>query len=144
MAQAYATVEEMLRRVNERELLQLIDSDADALTEPEDRAKVETVLNDATAEMNGYIRVRHALPLAEIPPILPRLACTIGRFLLYKNGTPKDVKDAYDAAIQVLRDISKGVVVLSDPAGTPPPQSEVMVLSGGADRMFNQKSMKGF
>lgn len=137
---AYADIQNMKERFGVLELLQLTDAVGEDLS-AEETAVVETALNDATAFMNGYIRVRHSLPLS---PVLTRLCCEIARFYLYKTAVTDVVKDAYDAAVKVLRDIAKGDLLLSDPEGTPPEQGAPLVIVGGAERLFNQNSMKGF
>lgn len=140
---AYADIRAMKERFGVLELLQLTDAAGEDLS-AEETAVIETALNDATAFMNGYIRVRHTLPLSAVPPVLTRLCCEIARFYLYKTAVTDVVKDAYDAAVKVLRDIAKGELILSDPKGTPPDQGAPLVIVGGAERLFNQNSMKGF
>ncbi len=139
----YASVTDMEARFGASELLQLTDCLEEALTD-DAFASVETALVDATASMNGYIRVRHALPLKETTPILKRAACDIARFYLYKDCVPEGVKSQYEEAIKLLKDISKGIIKLIDETGETPKQAEKVVLVGGSNRLFNQKTMGGF
>ena len=133
----------MVKRFGVEELIQLTDCTEATLTS-EARSMIETALADASAAMNGYIRVRHALPLADVSTMLNRIACVMARFYLYRDCVPENIEKDYDKAIAVLRDVSKGVLLLTETTGAIPEQSEAIVIVGGSDRLFNNNTMEGF
>ena len=75
---AYATVEDMVARFSELEVIQLTDRNQDGLID-EDVAAV--ALADATAEIDAYLG-RFKRPFTDVPPILKRLCCDIARYRL--------------------------------------------------------------
>jgi len=127
---AYATASDLLTRFGEAELLQLTDRDA---VEAVDGAVVATALADADATIEGYLAGRYAVPVSPVPPLLTRIACDLARFTLHGKAADDTVKAAYEAALKLLRDLSKGDAVLAGAAAAPQaanpaaPQGEVRV-----------------
>lgn len=105
----YATLAEMITRFGEPELVQRTDR-------AEGVAVDMTVLNrkfaDADAEIDSYLAVRYALPLASTPVLLVSLAADITRYRLYDDGVPETVRQRYLDAVSLLKRLSSGDVLL--------------------------------
>lgn len=107
----YATRDDLITRFGETEILELegvqgVD-------------KTDKALADATKLMNTRIRSRYRLPLPSIPEELELQCSNIARYLMYANELLKEVSLRYQEAIDWLKDLSKGNVVLTfeaDPA----------------------------
>lgn len=103
----YATQADLVDRFGETELAQRTNR-VDGLTI--DTAVLGRALSDADAEINGYLAVRYALPLATTPVVLTRLAADIARYRLYDDGTPDAVRQRYEDAVSLLKRMSSGDV----------------------------------
>lgn len=109
---AYATVEDMVARFSELEVIQLTDRNQDGLID-EDVAAV--ALADATAEIDTYLG-RFKRPFTDVPPILKRLCCDIARYrLTAANGVliTDEIRNRYKIdVLDLLRAMAKGEVQL--------------------------------
>lgn len=81
---AYATVQAMVDRFGETEMIRL--------SRPEDRAattvlaaKVELAVADASALIDDYLRARYLTPIATPPESVVRAACVLARYDLAKG-----------------------------------------------------------
>jgi phage gp36-like protein len=105
----YATLAEMITRFGEPELVQR--------TDPIEGVAINTVLlgnalTDADAEIDSYLAVRYALPLASTPVVLVRLAADLARYRLYDDGVPETVRQRYEDAVSLLKRMASGDVLL--------------------------------
>lgn len=66
---SYATPQDFIDYFGESESIELTHLD-DPLASAPDEAKLQTYLNHAEAEINGYLQSRYTLPLANTPQIL--------------------------------------------------------------------------
>lgn len=122
----YATVEAMLAKFGERELVQLTDNE-----EPYQNVihydKLNAALEAANSEIDGYL-ARFTLPLQTIPPFLKHIACDIARYHACTGAMSENdpIKIKYTAAIRTLKDIAKGDLGLGGaPAGDAKPVNTV-------------------
>jgi phage gp36-like protein len=139
----YATQQDLIDRFGEDELIQLTDR-ADPPAGAIDAAVAARALDAAEAMIDGYVGVRYALPLAQVPPLLTGIACDLARYHLYTNQATETVSARRDQAVATLRDIAAGKLAL--PVGeteTPAPAS-VGVAIAGPGRVFSSDSLKGF
>ncbi|MCR6494794.1 DUF1320 family protein [Thermomonas sp. S9] len=51
-------------------------------------------LDDAQAEIDGYIASRYKLPLPTVPAALARIACDVARYRLWEDVASDDVRRA--------------------------------------------------
>jgi phage gp36-like protein len=116
----YATAADMTARFGEQRLRQLTDLSeplADALV----GSTLQTRLDDADAEIDGYLAGRYALPITPVPAVLRTYACDIAWYrLLGASATESDLA-RYTAAISYLKLVAKGDVSLMPPAESPAP-----------------------
>lgn len=137
----YLTLQGLIDRYGEDELIQLTDRVGDGMV---DATVVARAIADAEAEIDAYLASRMSLPLATVPAILERLAAAIVRHSLYKDVAPETVEKARDAAITLLRDVSAGRASLgSSPEGAATPATAAPTWST-PDATFNAESMSGF
>ncbi len=110
----YASVNDMVSRFGREEITRLSQIE-DRETDEINNLKVERALLDATALIEGYLRGRYKLPVAEPKSDLIRATCIIARYDLAKTArsepTEQMQKD-YDAMLKWLLDIQKGTVIV--------------------------------
>lgn len=130
----YATQQDMVDRFAEVELVQLTDSTNSGAI---DAAVLGRALDDADAEIDGYLAGRYALPLTTVPKILVGYACDIARYRLYDDRATEHVAKRYDDAVRYLRMVAEGKVGLglssaseaAAPAGGPAISAPARVFS---------------
>jgi phage gp36-like protein len=92
----YATREDLVARfANEVEQLESMH--------PQGNAAVESAIQDATEEIDGYLAGRYDLPLPSVPNNLKRLACDIARYYLYFENPTGLVEKRYEQAVDYLK-----------------------------------------
>ena len=110
----YLTPEELLSSLPEQSVIQLTNDDPHG-TEP-DMDRVREALLAAGELVDGYLRGRYELPLAEAPTLLRDLARTIARFKLYErrpeSDLPETVMETYKDAVKTLEQIRNGRITL--------------------------------
>lgn len=150
---SYATSNDMIARYPNRDLVQLSNEDPAQTTV--NLAPIEQALDDASAEIDGYLESRFALPLNDPPAVLSRLACDIAMYRLQSLRPLHDVADArkrYEDAVELLVRVARGEVTLglaADNVEAAQAQGAVVTQAGGdqsgalPQRMFNRGSLKG-
>ncbi|NIX75389.1 DUF1320 domain-containing protein [Microvirga sp. c23x22] len=143
MAYRYASVEDMVARFGEGEMLRLSVADGD-LPDSILPERIEKALTDATDLIDSYLRSRYTVPLAPVPEAILRAACHLARYDLSNSGdkTPTEaMKDSRAEIIAWLTKLSKGDASLE--GATP------IATAGGArtsDRpvMFGHHQLRGW
>ena len=127
----YATVQDMIDRFGEPEMIQLTDAAHQAAVQP---ARIQLKLDDAHALADGYLARVFALPLTGCakpvgvgavemvpPPQLTRAVCDIARYYLYDDLAPEsEVYRRYKQATTELQAIADGKAQLMCPWGGEP------------------------
>ena len=161
----YATVQDMIDRFGQAELVQLTDPQLLAVQAP----KAQRALDDAQHLADAYVGQVYTLPLAGCskpapvpgdvhaqsqvpPPLLTRLVCDVARYYLYSDLAPEhEVYLRYKAAERELTQIAEGKSVLSCPwggvpgtlvAGDAPGDAEVF--HGFSPRRITDDTLRGF
>jgi len=112
----YLTVDEFVSRLGVREADGLLGSGPhDARVLDLGRASVELAAADDL--IDGYVRARYPRPFAKVPGLLKNVAHDLARFSLRSTGDQSSsmselVKDRYDKAIAILKDIALGRITL--------------------------------
>ena len=74
---------------------------------------LQKALNDAEAEVNGYLRAAgFRQPFAPVPYALVVKTCDVCRWYLYENGIPDVVQKRYDNAIAWFKLLIKNPSIL--------------------------------
>jgi len=131
----YCTQADLIERFGAAEITQLSDR---AGLGTLDSAVIDGAIADADAEIDGYLSGRYALPLANAPAVMSRLACDISRYYLFGHDVTDLVKERYDQAIAYLVKIATGVIGLGpeDPgpaSGTASVQSDTSDFAVGME-----------
>jgi len=139
----YATITDLRQWIDEDILVQLTD---DANTGSVDTDVVDTILEAASLQIDGYLGGRYSLPLATVPGILCKLCVDIAGWLLYARrnaGVPEHWQKLYDNAIAFLEKVAQGKITLgaSDPAGTGTADKPV---SSSGDRIFSTDTLTNY
>ena len=129
----YATLADMQTRLGAKEVLALSDR---AFTGEIDEAVITDALEQAGAEIDGYLGGRYTLPLNPVPKILAGYACDIARYRLCGTGgvvTSDEIRDRYKDAIKFLELAAQGKVSLGGmPAGNTAPTGNGVVFNAGS------------
>ncbi len=151
---AYASPNDMIARYPNRDLVQLTNDDPATLTI--NAAVLQQALDDASAEIDGYLDGRFALPLSDPPALLNRLACDIAMYRLQALRPLHDIADArrrYDDATALLTRVAAGAVTLGlapDNQDAPIAPGSIVVEAGGDPsgvlpaRIFSRGTLKGY
>lgn len=142
---AYATNADLLQRVTPAELVQLTcDDDTKTL----DQTKVDAAIAEASGKVEGYCRARYVTPLQtsqEVTAIVRDIAI----YLLFSRRPQKmrdTVRQLYEDAISLLKDVSTGKASLDQPVGAAIPQSSTggPVLPKRNGLRFTDRKLEGF
>jgi len=118
---AYATTEDMTARFGQQEVIALTDRAAAGVI---DETVLAQALAEATAEIEGYLTARYALPLASVPRLVVGICCDIARYRLSGASVLETdpTRNRYRDAVRLLEQIGAGKVSLGlSPAGQPAP-----------------------
>jgi phage gp36-like protein len=142
---SYASQADLVTRFGSQELIELTDrTDGNAI----DSAIVTTALVDADAIIDGYLVGRYAVPVTPTPALLLRVAADIARFLLYKDRPTESVRQAYEDALKILADLSKGTAALAGAAAAPldaaPARPIGRILTSGGDKLLTRDSLADY
>ena len=140
----YATQQDLERHSSEQAIIDLTDRAVPG-TGSANADIVNQALGGASSTIDGYLRGRYSVPLAS-PPAEIRDACVKLTFKeLHVNGAyPEAVRQDYDDTISWLKDVSRGVVVLSIDAAPAATKDSEGAQYSGADRLFTRDTMKSF
>lgn len=129
----YAIQQDLVDRFGDQELLQLTDRTNSGSI---DAAVVAKALADADAEIDSYLCVRYALPLASVPEIIARLACDMARYYLYDERATEQVSKRYDNAVKLLKSIASGAASIGVDSANAQPATEGGAQVDANDRVF--------
>lgn len=140
---SYATVADLQSRIGEPRLLQLTD-----LAEPPtgllQASVAQKALDDASAEIDGYLAGRYALPLAApVPGILLVYCVTIAHYRLLGSAADEVARADYKAAIAYLVGVAKGDIPLLPPSAAPVPTGEGPVLFEPGSKVMGRDANGG-
>ncbi|WP_199777596.1 DUF1320 domain-containing protein, partial [Bosea sp. FBZP-16] len=82
---AYATLQDMIGRFGETEMLRLSSVDGE-LPETVNAAPVEQAIADADGIIDSYLRKRYSVPLAPVPRAIINASCVLARYELSVGG----------------------------------------------------------
>ena len=110
----YATQQDMLTRYGLPRLVQLTD-----INSPQVGELVPTVLasrlDDASAEIDGYLAGRMATPLVTVPAVIKLLCCRLAYYLLLGASASEIDQADVKAARAYLASVAKGEIALTAP-----------------------------
>lgn len=107
----YTTLQALTDRFGAQLLVQLTDR-GDVATDSIDVGVVNAAIADTAALIDGYVAVRYALPMAEVPPLISTLALDIAIYKLHVFEPNPKIAEDYKSAMKSLAAISAGSVKL--------------------------------
>lgn len=139
---AYATVQDMIGRFGETEMLRLSSVDG-LLPDVVNPVPVEQALADADGIIDTYLRKRYAVPLSPVPQPIIRAACILARYDLSVGGDrePADqVKSDRKDIVAWLTQLSNGAATLEGAARIEPTSA---AQHRDRERMFGRHGERG-
>ena len=140
---SYCTLQELTDRYGERTLIDLSDRD-DAPTGVIDDALIGSAIDDAGAEIDGYLRGRYALPLAATPPVLRDLCLRVAIYKAHTHVVTDKIRRDYEDAMRSLRMIADGSIRLDIAGSEPTSSGSSDVVMTDTSRPITVASMKGY
>jgi len=135
------------------DLMVFLSSKVPGATTP-DRTVIDREVGRVDGIIDGYLRNRYTLPLSRVPVEMAGYAEDIAIARLYRcfpeRVVPDDVTKAEKAALEWLRDVQKGLVVLSvEPVqaasgGDPGTTGFFRTSKQTTDRIFNDTTLDRF
>ena len=139
----YATQAQLTKRYGEAMLVAATDRGSVPAGVP-DAAVIADALAEADAVIDGYLAGRYALPLAQVPPLLADLAKALTIWKLHPYDAAPKLKDEYDAAMRMLRDIADGRVKLQLSGVETPGTGDTGAQMTDRERPMTAENMTGF
>lgn len=124
MATQYATTPEFIQAFGEQEAIQLSNLD-DPMGELVDVVHLDQALQDASEEVNSYLRSRYSTPISDPPRALKRWVLDIARYLLHRYDPTETVKKNYEDALRFLREVRDGKKAIDLAANTQEPINSI-------------------
>ncbi|BDV42436.1 hypothetical protein GURASL_13590 [Geotalea uraniireducens] len=151
----YTTAETLIDKFGVQHLIYLTIKEPNGTETEPDLAAINREIGRVDGIIDGYLRSRYTLPLAEIPPELAGYAedMTIARIYgcLPERTVPEDVTRAAKEAVAWLRDIQKGLASLSLATLAPAPSGGEPGATGffktskrSEDRLFSDSILDRF
>lgn len=140
---SYCTLQELKDRYSERMLVDVSDR-GDAPSGEVDTALIDRVIGDADALIDGYLKVRYALPLASVPLLVKDLSLRISIYYAHAHVASEKIKRDYEEALVTLKHISQGLIRLDVEGAEPPASGASEVRTNNPHRPFTADTMKGF
>lgn len=97
----------------------------------------------AAAVVDGYVASKYALPLLTVPDLVKGWTLDIARFNLWDERAPEEVRARYDLALEQLRDLARGLVVLP-PTVNGPVATDFATAGFKAERVFTSETLAGY
>jgi len=138
----YASLDDLIERAGEREILQIADRDRDQIADVE---VVEAALTNAANLIDGYVGTRYATPLSPVPDLARTWSVSIARYFLYANNRPQEVVDDYKDAISGLKDVAAKRISLPVAEGEQSPTDlSGTTLAVHPDPVFTPQKLRGW
>lgn len=139
----YCTLDDLQKRIGAPALVDLTDR-GEVPTGVVDVAVVEGAIADAAAVIDGFVSVKYALPMAQVPPVISDMAKAIAIYKLHPFQPDEKIATDYKDAIAMLRAISEGKARLPLPTGEVKPSGGSGARVTDRDRPMTEAGLKSF
>lgn len=149
---SYSTREEVRQMIRDSAFNPIVD-DAfrDLELDREERLDplIDVAIQDADAEIDGYLAKRYAVPLSPAPRVLNKLSKDIAVYNLFSRmginaeSREKIIITRYEAAIKFLTLVAEGKVSLGTESEDPASAAAVGFTVDSNRRLFSRRQMKG-
>lgn len=151
---AYCSVEEVVKTIKS-DMINAILGDDYIEDEAERLEKVkpfvEEAVEDATAEIDGYLAKRYNVPFAKTPKVLSKFCKDIASYnLISRKGIDESEREKtfltrYNAAIAFLTKVAQGIIDIGvEGVETNEDKAQTGFSMKSSERIFNRSSMKGW
>ncbi len=143
---SYAVAQDLVDRFGEEELIQLTNRPGETF-DAVNTARAERALDDASEEIDGYLRPRYAVPVTQASRQLTSLCCDIARERLQLAGghMPTDtVTTAAKRARAFLQHVAEGKAQLDLPGSASQGDAPATGRVEGPPRIFSRETLEGF
>lgn len=138
---SYASLEDLVERAGETEILQIADRDGNAVADPD---VIDAALVHADNIVNGFVGVRYDLPFVQVPDLVRTWATSIARYYLHRDGAPEQVRDDHKEALAALKDVSGGRMSLPDATGQTAQAIQGVHMAIHPDEVFTRQKLAGY
>ncbi len=150
---AYSTVDDVLSNIKEQLLNDILgDEYIEDLEERKEKLVplAEKAIEEADAEINGYLAKRYSIPLSPVPKILNKFSVDVAVYNLVsrrgidESDREKTVLTRYQSVIRFLTAVAEGKLAL----GVETESVEAAAVTGfqlhSSERLFSRDSMRGW
>lgn len=148
---AYATLGDVLDALDPVFAGQLADdvaaTDPGAVVYGNTTGVVAACLEDSDSFCDSYLGARYVVPITVVIPALRRASTSIAVYYLHLRRSwtvTREIKQAYDDAVDWLKDVRSGQGEISTATAPIAPPSGKTSTFAGDTRIFTSDSMKGF
>lgn len=104
---SYCTLQELTERYSARMLIDISDRGDERPDEP-DTALIDRAIADADALIDGYLKVRYALPLSSVPRLVRDLSLRVSIYYAHGHVAAEKITADYKEALKTLENIARG------------------------------------
>ena len=150
----YSTISDLLNDISEKNLVQLVnDENAEQVDlsniESEPVKRILKAIEDADAEINGYVRSLYTVPLSgDIDPRVNKLSRIIAKYNLFSRrnmDVSEGIENQYKMAVKDLEKIQQGTIKLDiqENSSSPYPEGSLFITDkSSTDRFFTDNLLK--
>jgi phage gp36-like protein len=135
---AYTTQPILTEEFGEEELAELLDRDNDG---SEDAGALDRAIAFVDSIIDGYLRGKYSLPLTSNPAILVGVANDLVRYRLYDTKATEEVTTRYSKAMDALKAIASGTIILDVAEAT---RSTSEPVYSAPERIFTHDTLGDF
>ena len=140
---AYAVKADLQKRMPDTTLVQLTDFDnAGSMND----ARITEALDAASAMVDSYAGGRYTLPLTASKQVMDlTLAIAVYKLHTLRPPAPEQVRQDYDDAVRLLRDVAAGKATLDQPSLTQTSEMDVKTKDHATDPdVFDKDELDGY
>jgi len=144
---AYCDLDDLKNSISEAEIIQLTDDDDAGVV---DTDKTDAAIEYADEMINGYLRGRYETPLDPVPDAVKNISIDLAMYRLFWRRNKLDIPDSmqalYKNAIDALKQMQKGVIILDipDEGGPDTGAREIKTNKSSSDRVFSSDVLNQF
>lgn len=139
----YCTVEQLTERYGAAMLIALSDR-AEVPTGAVDADLIDRAIADADAVIDGYLKVRYALPLASPPRLVTDFSLRIAIYNAHAHVAAEKIVADYKEALRQLQQIAAGAMRLDLAGAEPAGSGSSEVRTNNPERPMTAETMKGY
>lgn len=137
----YASLEDLVERAGEIEILQIADRDGDGVADPD---VIDAALVHADNIVNSHVAHRYTVPFVQTPDLVRTWSTSIARYYLHRDGAPDHVRDDHKEALAALKDVSHKRISLPVPSGDLPEAAQGIHMAAHPEPVFTRQKLAGY